>query len=47
MARETWSPKMARVTGVVWGWPSSIGFLIATRAEYIRSFLLGALQAPL
>lgn len=41
MARIDWSPDMARVTGVVWGWPSSHGFLVATRAEYLRSFLLG------
>jgi hypothetical protein len=47
MARKTWSPEMARVTGVVWGWPSSVGFLVATRAEYLRSFLLGAWQALL
>lgn len=34
-----WSPEMARVTGVVWGWPSGDGCLVATRAEHIRSFI--------
>jgi hypothetical protein len=42
---QTWSPEMARVTGVVWGWPSSIGCLVATRSEYIRSYLLAATEA--
>lgn len=37
-----WSPEMARVTGIVWGWPSEHGCLVATRAEYVRSFLLDA-----
>lgn len=37
----SWTPDLARVTGVVWGWPSSKGFLVATRAEHVRSFLLG------
>lgn len=38
---KQWTPEMARVTGVVWGWPSGAGSIIATRAEYVRSFLLG------
>jgi hypothetical protein len=42
MADKTWSPEMAQVTGVVWGWPSSATCLIVTRSEYLRSFLLGA-----
>jgi hypothetical protein len=37
-----WSPSLAKVTGVVWGWPSSQGALAATKAEHVRSFLLGA-----
>lgn len=37
-----WTPELAEVTGVVWGWPSSHACLVATRAEYLRSFLLGA-----
>jgi hypothetical protein len=40
---QPWTPDMARVTGVVWGWPSGAGCLVATRAEYLRSFLLGAI----
>ncbi|POM13930.1 Uncharacterised protein [Burkholderia cepacia] len=38
----TWTPEFAKVTDVVWGWPSNHGCLVATRAEYLRSFLLGA-----
>jgi hypothetical protein len=40
---QTWTPDMARVTGVVWGWPSGAGCIVATRAEYLRSFLLAAI----
>jgi hypothetical protein len=40
MAGENWSPEMTKVTGVIWGWPSAAGILVATRAEYVRSFLL-------
>lgn len=40
-----WTPELAKVTGVVWGWPSNVGCLVATRAEYLRSFLLGAMAA--
>lgn len=34
-----WNPDLAEVTGIVWGWPSSEGCLIATRVEHIRRFL--------
>lgn len=44
MAGVPWTPDLARVTGVVWGWPSEHGCLIATRAEYVRSFLLAAVD---
>lgn len=37
-----WSPEMAQVTGVVWGWPQEASLLVATRAEHLRSFLLEA-----
>lgn len=40
MEGRTWTPDLAVVTGVVWGWPSDHGSIVATRAEYIRSFLL-------
>jgi len=40
MRGVTWAPEFAKVTGVVWGWPSTHGCLIATRAEFLRSFLL-------
>jgi hypothetical protein len=43
MMNEQWTPEMARVTGVVWGWPSGASSIIATRAEYVRSFLLGTI----
>ena len=42
MAGVPWTPELARVTGIVWGWPSKHGCLIVTRAEYVRSFLLAA-----
>jgi hypothetical protein len=41
-AGKTWEPELAVVTGVVWGWPSDHGSIVATRAEYVRSFLLQA-----
>jgi hypothetical protein len=37
-----WTPELAKVTGVVWGWPSDVGCLVATRAEYLHGLLLGA-----
>jgi hypothetical protein len=40
MQSVQWTPQLARVTGVVWGWPSENACLVATRAEYLRSFLL-------
>ena len=46
MAGVPWTPDMARVTGVVWGWPSGNALLVATRAEYLRSFLLGMAINP-
>ncbi len=41
-----WSVDHAQVTGLVWGWPSSEGCLIATRGEYVRSVLLRAAAGP-
>jgi hypothetical protein len=35
-----WNADCAQVTGLIWGWPSSAACLVATRAEYVRSFLL-------
>jgi hypothetical protein len=40
MAGVPWTPDLARVTGVIWGWPSGHACLVATRAEFVRSFLL-------
>jgi hypothetical protein len=39
-----WAPELAKVAGVVWGWPSGQGVIAATKAEHVRSFLLGALR---
>lgn len=39
---EPWTPACARITGIVWGWPSDLGCIIATRAEYVWSFLFSA-----
>jgi hypothetical protein len=43
--RQPWDANCAQVTGLVWGWPSSRACLVATRIEYIRSFLLRAVTA--
>lgn len=40
-----WSPEQAKVAGVVRGWPSGQGVIVATKAEHVRRFLLGALHA--
>jgi len=32
---KNWSPEMAVVTGLVWGWPSSQACILATRVEHI------------
>jgi hypothetical protein len=45
LADVVWSPEMARLTGVVWGWPSSARFLVATRAEHVCRFLEEAKRA--
>lgn len=34
-----WSPSLARVTGLVWGWHSSAARLVATRVEHVRDFV--------
>jgi hypothetical protein len=44
-ANQPWSPDCAQVTGLVWGWPSSEACLVATRAEYVRSFLLRVISS--
>lgn len=31
-----WTPEMAEVTGIVWGWPSSEGCILATKVEHIE-----------
>lgn len=38
--QRPWSADDAQVTGLVWGWWSSSGCLVARRAEHVRSFLL-------
>lgn len=32
---EQWNPNMAKVTGIVWGWPSSSGSILATKVEHM------------
>jgi hypothetical protein len=44
MSKTRWTPELAVVTGVIWGWQPGLSCLVATRAEYLRSFLLGALD---
>jgi hypothetical protein len=36
---EQWTPGVARLTGIVWGWDSGNRFLFATRIEHIICFL--------
>ena len=36
---ETWTPGVARLTGIVWGWDTSIRFLFATRIEHVTALL--------
>lgn len=38
-----WTPSLAKVAGVVWGWPSGQGVLCVTKVEHVRSFLLAAI----
>ncbi len=35
-AGQVWSPDKAMVTGIIWGWPSSRGCLLATRVEHLE-----------
>jgi hypothetical protein len=42
IAGEAWTPECARVTGVVRGWPSAIGCIVATRSQYVRGFIRSA-----
>jgi len=32
---KEWNPKMAEVTGIVWGWPSSKACILATKIEHL------------
>lgn len=43
-----WSPLKAEVTGIVWGWPSSEGCILATRVERIalQEILSDAARQP-
>lgn len=38
-AGEEWTEDAPVVTGLVWGWHSSAGVLVATKAEHIREFV--------
>lgn len=40
-----WTPADARVTGLLWGWHSPSGVLLATRIQHVSAFLHGALEA--
>lgn len=40
-----WSPEMAQVTGIAWGWPSATSTILCTRVDHFRSFMTKALAA--
>jgi hypothetical protein len=42
-AGGAWMPEDAVATGIVWGWVSDEACLLATRIEYVRSFLARSL----
>lgn len=44
-ADRSWSPDLALVTGIVWGWPNS-NYLIATKVEHFREFLRETARLP-
>jgi hypothetical protein len=44
LAGGVWTPDLAQVTGVVWGWPSSQACLVATKAEQLQAFLAEAVK---
>jgi len=35
-AGKEWSPELAEVTGIVWGWPSSDASILATKVEHLK-----------
>jgi hypothetical protein len=39
IAGTPWTPEQARVTGLVWGWPTNHGCIVATRAELLHGFI--------
>lgn len=43
LAGEVWSPSDAVVTGLLWSWPDEQR-IVATRIEYVRSFLLACMD---
>lgn len=40
-----WSPNLAVVTGIIWGWPNS-NYLIATKVEHFRKLLRDMAKLP-
>lgn len=45
MAGQRWTPECARVTGVVWGWPSTNSSVVATRSQYVLGFIRSASES--
>ena len=43
---EEWSPGVARLTGILWGWDTGNRLLFATRIEHVLSFLEGLSARP-
>jgi hypothetical protein len=43
LAKKKWSAEEAVVSGLLWSWPNERE-IVATRIEYVRSFLLLVLE---
>lgn len=43
-ARLDWSPELAQVTGIAWGWPSATSTILCTWVEHVRTFITIALD---
>ena len=33
---KEWRPELAKITGIVWGWPSASACILATKVEHLK-----------